>query len=178
MQHSPGFHRISVDLNSQAVSIARKNFLCTSHGFLSIDLEGTINLPTAQKLASWSSRYNSLICNVMSPFSSALYRMTCGRNNPHSVFAIPEDAKTAIRLWRATLFLLNYDENQFSRKFESFDERRCVYIVESDTSLSGVGILWYEREHNREVCLGGDAVDHVQILRTRTWPNSWEHCWG
>ena len=55
----------SVDLNSQTVSIARKNFLRSLHGFLSIDLEGTINLPTAQKLASWSTRY-SLICNVMS----------------------------------------------------------------------------------------------------------------
>ena len=32
-------------------------------------------------------------------------------------------------------------------------------IVEFDTSLSGVGILWYKREHNREVGLGGDAVD-------------------
>ena len=85
--------------------------------------------------------------------------MTCGRNNPHSVFAIPEDAKTAIRLWRAILFLLDYDENRFSRKFESFDECPCVYIVEFDASLSGVGILWYKREHNREVCSGGDAVD-------------------
>ena len=28
-----------------------------------------------------------------------------------------------------------------------------------DASLSGVGILWYKREHNRDVCLGGDAVD-------------------
>ena len=148
----------SVDLTHQIVSIARKNFLRTLHGFLSIDLQGTINLPTAQKLASWSSRY-SLICNVMSPFSSALYRMTCGRNNPHSLFAIPEDAKTAIRLWRATLFLLDYDENQFSRKFVSFDEHPCEYIIEFDASLSGVGILWYKRENNREICLGGDAVD-------------------
>ena len=75
------------------------------------------------------------------------------------MFAIPEDAKTAIRLWRATLFLLDYDENQFSRTFESFDEHPCVYIVEFDASLSGVGILWYKRLHNREVCFGGDAVD-------------------
>lgn len=41
-----------VDLDAMRVSIARKNFLSTIHGFLSVDLYGATKLKTLQKLAS------------------------------------------------------------------------------------------------------------------------------
>ena len=77
-------------------------------------------------IASWSSYY-SMICQVMRPFSSALHRMTSGRLHHLAAFIIPEDAKVSIRLWRAALMLLEYDEAQFSRTFDSFDDgtTRC-----------------------------------------------------
>lgn len=43
-----------IDLDLQRVLIAQKNALL---GFVSVDLDGFLNLRTAQKVASWGSRY-------------------------------------------------------------------------------------------------------------------------
>ena len=43
-----------IDLDLHRVLIAPKNYLNTLRGFVSVDLDGVMNLRTAQKLASWT----------------------------------------------------------------------------------------------------------------------------
>jgi hypothetical protein len=57
------------------------------------------------------------------------------------------------------LFLVRYDEVRFTRTLASFNPGLPKYIVEFDASLTGVGILLYQRVDGGEVCLGGAAVD-------------------
>ena len=147
----------TVDLDRMRVSISKKNFLNTLYGFLSVDLEHSISLRVAQRLASWGSRYGS-ICRAMRPFSAALHRMSAGRVARMSTFAVSHEAKMAIRLWRAMLVLVRFDEERYSRPMQSFVNSTSEYIVEFDASLQGVGILWCKRIDGAEVCLGGSAV--------------------
>ena len=147
-----------VDLDSMRVSIARKNFLSAIHGYLSVDLYGSMKLKTMQKLASWGSRYGR-ICRLMRPFCGALNRATVGRRDRHATFTLSEEARCAIRCWRAMLFLVGYDEAKFTRSLESFDKRPAQYIVEFDASLTGAGILIYQRVDAVEVCVAATAMD-------------------
>ena len=68
----------SVNLGTRRVSIARKNFLTALHGFVGIDVTKRLNLRTAQRLASWGTRYGK-IYRVMRPFCGALKALTWGR---------------------------------------------------------------------------------------------------
>ena len=152
-----------VDLSSRRVSIARKNHLNAIYGFLSVDLSQPVSLKTSQRLASWGSRYGK-ICRAMRPFCGALHRLTAGRVDRHALFMVSEEAKIAVRAWRAMLFLLHYDEERFSRTLESFTGEPPVFVVEFDASLKGAGVLWYRRDAGAEVCLGGSAIN-LEFLR-------------
>lgn len=147
-----------VDLHSKRVSIARKNFLNTLYGFLRVDLNKQITLKDAQRLASWASRYGQ-ICRAMRPFCSALNNLTANRHNRHVLIQLTNESKIAIRLWRAMLYLIEYDEVRFTRPLATFDDTSPSHVVEFDASLTGVGILLYERIAGTEVCLGGGAID-------------------
>ena len=89
-----------LDLGLRLVSISRKNFMNALYGFFTTELDKKISLATAQKLASWSGRY-SKICRAMRPFCGALHRATAGWKNPRATFLLPEEARRAIRGWRA-----------------------------------------------------------------------------
>ena len=148
-----------LDLELSLVSISRKNFMNAVYGFYTTSVDKKIDLASAQKLASLGSRY-SKICRAMRPFCGALHRATAGRKNRHAKFLMPEEARRAIRGWRAMLFLVSFDEQKYSRRMRSFLPEKLKYIVEFDASLSGAGILWYERMANgSEVAIGGSAVD-------------------
>ena len=58
-----------IDLDTGRVLISKKNFLAALNGFLNVDTSVRVNLRTAQRLASWSTRYGK-ICRVMRPFCS------------------------------------------------------------------------------------------------------------
>ena len=62
----------TIDLNTERVLIASKNFLTALHGFITTDVVERVNLRSAQRLASWATRYGK-ICRVMRPFCGALY---------------------------------------------------------------------------------------------------------
>jgi hypothetical protein len=148
-----------VDLDTKSLSIARKNFLNTVYGFYTVDAEGNTTLPEAQRLASLASRY-SVIFRHMRPFSSALHQATCGRSNKLIKFKFQPEAQRSIRMWRATLALVELNEAQFSRPLDSFRPQVVKYIVEFDASLTGIGLLWYRRDKdNNEISLGAAAVD-------------------
>lgn len=57
------------------------------------------------------------------------------------------------------LFLVGYDEAKFTRTLESFDKRPAQYIVEFDASLTGAGVLIYQRLNAVEVCVAATAMD-------------------
>ena len=147
-----------VDLDVQRVMIARKNYLTTLHGFASVQLEDKMDLRTAQRLASWSSRYGK-ICRVMRPFCGALNRMTAGRTQVHASFLLSAEARVAIQCWKAMLFLVRHDEVQFTRRLDSFSLPVATIVAEFDSSLSGAGLLWYDRSDGTEVLRGVSAVD-------------------
>ena len=147
-----------IDLDAKRVMIARKNFLTTLHGFASVQLEEKMDLRTAQRLASWSSRYGK-ICRVMRPFCGALNRMTAGRTQPHALFSLSAEARVAIQCWKAMLFLVRHDETQFTRHLESFSQPAATIVAEFDSSLSGAGLLWYARSEGTEAVRGVCAVD-------------------
>lgn len=74
-----------VDLTTRRVSIARKNILNTVYGFLSIDTSVPMTVKSAQRLASWASRYGK-ICRAKRPFASSLHRLSTGRTDLHATF--------------------------------------------------------------------------------------------
>ena len=148
-----------VDLDTKTLSIARKNFLNTVYGFFTVDATAPTTLPCAQKLASWASRY-SMIFRHMRPFNSALHQATCGRSNKRIKFEYRPEAQRSIRMWCATLALVELNEKQFTRPLDSFRSHDVHFIVEFDASLQGVGLLWYKRDSNKkEIALGASAVD-------------------
>ena len=108
-----------IDLDTGRVLISKKNFLKALHGFLSADTAARINLRTAQRLASWITRYGK-ICRVMCPFCSALYRLTWGPTDPHALFSLLAKAIVAIQCWRAMLCLVRHRKNEFSCSIASF----------------------------------------------------------
>lgn len=147
-----------VDLDIQRVLIAKKNYLNALHDFISINLEGKMTLRTAQKLASWASRYGK-ICRVMRPFCGALNRLIAGRIEVHASFFLSEESKIAIKCWQAMLCLVRYQEVRFTRPLVSFDPTVPLTVAEFDSSLTGTGLIWYDRVDGAEVARGVCAVD-------------------
>jgi hypothetical protein len=94
-----------IDLDSERVAISRKNYLNTLHGFATINVDSAMSLRTAQKLASWASRYGK-ICRVMRPFCGALNRLTAGRTETHATFPVSAEARIAIKCWISMLCLV------------------------------------------------------------------------
>ena len=147
-----------IDLDTGRVLISKKNFLTALNGFLSADTTARINLRTAQRLASWSTRYGK-ICRVMRPFCSALYRLTWGRTDPHALFNLSAEAIVAIQCWRAMLCLIRHREIEFTRTIASFTPETPTIVAEFDSSLSGAGLIWYRRDSGAEVAVGVGAAD-------------------
>ena len=148
----------TVNLGTRRVSIARKNFLTALHGFVGTDVTKRLNLRTAQRLASWGTRYGK-ICRVMRPFCGALNALTWGRKDPHALFHLSEPAIVAIQCWRAMLCLVRHREEEFTRTIESFVPTTPVSVAEFDASLSGAGHIWYDIVDGAEVARGVSAVD-------------------
>ena len=150
----------TIDMDIKRVLIAKKNHLKALHSFLSVNVNGSITLRTAQQLASYGSRYGR-ICRVMRPFAAALHRMTMGRTSPHAAVRLSAEARFAIQCWKAALCLVKYDEVQFTRALSSFHLVAATVVAEFDASLTGIGVIWYQRVDGAEVVLGVCALSTV-----------------
>jgi hypothetical protein len=134
----------TINLPEKRVLIAKKKFLKALHGYISTDVTKRVNLKTAQRLASYSTRYGR-ICRVMRPFSSALYRVTWGRTSNHALFWLSQEAIIAIQCWRAMLCLVRFREEEFTRSIESFAPDTPALLAEFDSSLGGSRVIWFEQ---------------------------------
>jgi hypothetical protein len=155
----------TVDLDIRRVLIAEKNFLTALHGFSTVSLDSQVNIKTAQRLASWASRYGK-ICRVMRPFCGALNRLSTGRSQLHATFDITPEAQIAIRCWRAMLYLVRVREAEFTRALASFSPSHPTVVAVFDSFLRGVGVVWYTLEDGAEVPVGVCAVDTSRTSKT------------
>jgi hypothetical protein len=147
-----------IDLDTERVSISRKNLLAALHAFVNVDVAGKMNVRTAQKLASLSSRYGK-ICRVMRPFCGALNRLIAGRTEVHATFHLSNESRIAIKCWQAMLCLVRYEETRFTRTLDSFSPALPTMVAEFDASLSGAGLIWSHTNNGTEEAVGVSAVD-------------------
>ena len=147
-----------INLDLMVVSIAEKNLMKAMLCLFSINLEAEITLVEVQRVASYCSRY-VLILEVMTPFLACIHRLMTGKKGWHGTFPITPEAAWAIRMWRAVFYLLIVDEKHYGRPMASFRPRPPDYIVETDASLGGVGIILYRNGGPLDICVGGSAVD-------------------
>lgn len=146
-----------IDLDRRTLSIAKKNCLNIVYGFSNATAHTTLLF--AQIVASWASRY-SMIFGHTRPFSSSLHHATCGRSNKKIKFKYRPEAQRSIRMWRATLALVELNEAQFTRSLDSFQSNDVPFIVEFDASLKEIGLLRYTRDKcNIEKAIWASAVD-------------------
>jgi hypothetical protein len=89
----------SIDLDKQRVSIARRNFLKTLYGFFSVDETKAIPMREIERLASWSSRYQSVI-RLARPLTTVLYSQIAGLTNRNMCKLLNDEGKEVINIWR------------------------------------------------------------------------------
>jgi hypothetical protein len=69
-----------------------------------LNLDIKTNLEEVERIASYSQRY-SLVCRVMMPFQACFNRMIAEHWNGHDRSHWTDEAKLAIRMWRAALVI-------------------------------------------------------------------------
>lgn len=150
-----------VDLDTQCLSIARKNWLRALYGFFLLDeTPGTVSVRTMERLASWASRYG-LVCRNMRPWCKRLYAAYAGRNQ-NAVITLTEELWRICRLFQTLLVLSVLDEERYARPFSSFSLPLCPIktVIEFDGSLNGGGGLIYAVANGvDEHLIGGFAID-------------------
>jgi hypothetical protein len=147
-----------VDLYTKRIGLSPKCLDCTFWAFFEVDETGPVNLKCMERLASFGSRY-SRICRAMRPFCVYLYASYTGRRNVNATFSLLPEAQLTIKLWRAVLCCSYYEDGVFTREIASFRPRHEGVVVEFDASLSGIGVLIYQRDsEGLETCMGGGAV--------------------
>jgi hypothetical protein len=152
-----------IDLDTQLVTIAEKNVLRAIYGFLSIRLDEPVMVKTMQRLASWGTRYSG-VCVFMRPFVRALYNCYVGRSE-HVSFMVTIDAARSVRLFRVLLLLVVVEEKRFARQLSSFRPGTWTgWVIEFDASLTGIGVIIYQRDRaGSEVPVGYCVVDIASL---------------
>jgi len=130
----------SFNLDELWVGIARHNYLKTLHGFLRIQSETYLSVKELMTLASWASRYVTVV-RYMKPFNRYLHSLTAGMSNLNSMQLISDSTQQVCLLWVSFLMLMEIDPIKFTRRFDQFVMSTPVIHVNVDASLTGVGII-------------------------------------
>ena len=139
-----------IDLDTFRVGIADKNYYKTLHGFLTVIADRPIQVRTLHTLASWASRY-SLICPVLTPFSSYLYDAFSGYKNLDAYVPLPHEAYLVIVLWRLFLIMMKVTPSSHTRDLNSFHRvSTSYYCIESDGCPDGVGFFLLRRSSSSD----------------------------
>ena len=154
-----GWH---LNLDTQRVTIARKNVLRAIYGFFLVgDNKGEkVPVRTLERLASWGSRYGE-ICVGMKPYVNVLYAAYKGCNRKGSIEITPQ-VKQICRLFQVLLVLSAVGELAFSRPFHTFAKARGLptVVIECDASLTGGGgMIMVRNEDGTETVVGAFTVD-------------------
>ena len=118
------------NLDEMWVGIARHNSLKTLHGFLRIRSETHLSVKQFMTLASWASRYVTIV-RFMKPFNSYLRSLTAGKTNLNSMLLIDSQMRQICDLWISFLMLIEINPIQFTRTFDRF-----VFMVQPYMSMS------------------------------------------
>ena len=137
------FIGFEIDLDNRLITISERNILRTLYGFLNIDVTAPVKVKTLQKLASWASPYSS-ICAYMKPFVSVLYAEYAGKGD-HVSLRLSKRACRVISCFRVLLGLTAIDRISFARPIESYQLAEQDITIEFDASLTGVGLLYYQK---------------------------------
>ena len=129
-----------IDLDTRLVSLGRRNLLKVLYGFFSFDVNTHIQGRHLLKLASWASRYTTVM-QMLTPFTNLLYAQTNGLRNLDSYVRLTVPTQIAIWIWRATLLELILKPASFCRPLDSFRTEDPHYLIEYDSSLEGTGLL-------------------------------------
>jgi hypothetical protein len=154
----------TLDLDTQCVTIARKNILRTIYGFfLAEERPGWVSVRTLERLASWSSRY-ALVCTGVRPFVNHLYAAQVGRPRNADV-PLSATLLFVIALFQALLTLSFVEERSFSRSFASFAPNTLPHtcVLEFDASLTGGGGLLFAMNGSSERIVGGFILDFAPL---------------
>jgi hypothetical protein len=128
---------------------------------MSVDFEKSIKVSAMQKLASLASRCSKI--NVyMKPYVMTLYREYAGRGQ-HTSFAISSPARHVMWFFRILLGLTAICPEHFSRSLISFRSVVPTLIIEFDTSLQGIGILYYLPGAEHDTLIGSCAIDITSL---------------
>ena len=96
-------------------------------------------------LASWASRY-SLICPVLTPFSSYLFDAFSGYKDLDSRVPLPTEADLVVVFRRLFRLLMKTDPVRHTQSLHSFaPPSAALYTVESDGCPEGVGVFLHQR---------------------------------
>lgn len=135
-----------IDLDTRRVSLGRRNLLKVLYGFFNFDTSRHIQARHLLRLASWASRYTTVL-RMLAPFTTYLYTQTNGMRNLEAFIPLQFATRVSIWVWRAALLQLLLQESDYSRPLDSFRTDDAHYLLEFDSSLEGSGLLLYTLEN-------------------------------
>ena len=146
----------NIDLDTQLVSIARRNFLKVVCGFFNPDITLTATVAELERLASWSARYTTILRHA-TPLTTVLYAEVKGFRNRSVSKNVSSFGRSAILIWRYLLCMLDFNYTTYRRSIISFSDLPPAYKICFDASLTGVGV-------------GIHTVDNDKVLSVTSYP--------
>ena len=128
-----------VNLDTQRVTISRRNFLRTIHAFFAFDVTEQICRARVECLASLASRC-SMLARQMRPYTRALHECAALYSSPLQKRRLSATAKSDVCIWRAFLIAAHFDPIRVARPIMSFQPRPATVRIEYDSSLSAFAV--------------------------------------
>ena len=149
-----------IDLNEQLVTINDRGLERAFYAFMSVDMRDMIEVRQMQRLASYSTRLTT-VCPQFATFSRCLYQSYIGAAQNAKIH-VSMETRRAIQVARALISLMTAEENSMARPLGWWKPSQgCeVMVVEFDASLTGIGVLFFQRAKNgTEYQVGRAALD-------------------
>jgi hypothetical protein len=128
-----------INLDTRQVSMAEHCFLKAVYYFFSVSVDRRVTLRQLQQLGSMAERY-SAICEVMRPYSAAIWACTHGLRSQESTTELSLMGKRSVWFWRCVLCMFQWDRKSFCRTLESFRRvQKADYRFTFDACLTGIG---------------------------------------
>lgn len=140
-----------IDLRSGTISLSTKNCLKCVYAFFSVNIKLPVKISAIQSLASLSSRY-AKVCRLMRPFCGALYNEMKGMRSRVVSKQLGVEAVRCVELWRVFLVMMELGSSfGYRRSLDSFRWREAEFVLEYDSSLTGLGVILYKLVNEEEV---------------------------